>query len=101
MLIEEGSEETRENVLRNRGGNAKRQTSGDLAILSTKLLFRLRNECRYLPGIGEQKRSLRSEGDAIAGAIKKPDAEIVLQGFDLKGYGGLGKKKVFRCFTKI
>ncbi|MGA8343591.1 MAG: hypothetical protein WB781_16785 [Candidatus Sulfotelmatobacter sp.] len=101
MLVEESSEQSRENVLRNRGRNAERQLPGDVPVLGAKLLFRLGNEFRYLPGIGEQERSLRREGDAIAGAIKETDAEIVFESFDLKRYGGLGEEKVFRRLAKV
>jgi len=44
---------------------------------------------------------LRSKRDAIGGAIKEANAEIVFERFDLKGDGGLCEKKVFRRLAKI
>jgi hypothetical protein len=44
---------------------------------------------------------LRSNGDAIGGAIEKANAEIVFERFDLKRDGGLGEKEVFRRLAKI
>ena len=44
---------------------------------------------------------MRSKGDAIGGAIKEANAEIVFERFDLKRDGGLSKEKVFRRLAKI
>ena len=41
------------------------------------------------------------EGDAIAGAIEKANAEIVFEGLDLKRDGGLGEEKMFRGLAKV
>src|SRR5260370_41687592 len=101
MLVEKGPEQTRENVLRNRGRHSEGQLSGDLPILATKFLFRLGNECRYLFSVAEQEGSLRSKGDAIGGAIEEANAEIVFERFDLKRDGGLSKEKLFRRLAKI
>jgi hypothetical protein len=64
-------------------------------------LFRLGNECGYLLSVAKQERSLRSQGDAIGGAIKEANAEIVFERFDLKRDGRLSKEKVFRRLAKI
>jgi len=101
VLVEEGAQQARENVLCDGRGNAEGQPSGDLATIGTKLLFGLGNECRYLFSVAEQERPLWSEGDAIGGAIEKANTEIVFESFDLKRDGGLGEEKMFRGFAKI
>jgi hypothetical protein len=101
MLVEEGSEQAGENILRNRGGHAEGQISGDIAILRAELLLGLGNEGGYLLGVGEQEGSLRSQGNAIAGAIEETDAEIVFEGLDLERDGGLGEEKVFCRLAEV
>ena len=44
---------------------------------------------------------MRSEEDAITGAIEEADAEIVFEGLDLKRDGGLSEEEMFRGLTKI
>jgi hypothetical protein len=44
---------------------------------------------------------LRSEGDAIGGAVEKANTEVVLERFDLKRDCRLGEEKVFRRLAKI
>jgi len=101
MLFEKGSDQARENVLRDRGGDAERQLTGDFAILRTELLLGLGDDGRDFLGVDEKKGSLRSEGDAIAGAIEEANAEIVFERFDLERDGGLCEEKVFGCLAKV
>ncbi len=44
---------------------------------------------------------MRSKRDAIGGAIKEANAEIVFERLDLKRDRGLSKEKVFRRLAKI
>jgi hypothetical protein len=101
MLVEEGSQQARENVLRDGRGNSEGQLSGDFSILGSQVLFGFGNEYCYLLRVNEQERSLGSKGDAIGGAIEEAHAEIVFESFDLKRDGGLGEEKMFRGFAKI
>lgn len=54
MLSEEGSEQTRENVLSNSGGNSERKLSANRAIVAANLSLGLGGEGRKLVGVSEQ-----------------------------------------------
>ena len=101
MLGEKGSEQAGEYVLGNGCGDSQGQLARDLAVLGAHFLFGLENEGRDFSGVAQQKRALRSECNAVAGAIEEADAEIVFESFDLKGDGGLGEEKMFGRFAKI
>jgi len=101
MLVEKGSEQPRENVLCDRGGNSKRQFSGDLAIAGPQLSLGFRDEIGNLVGVAEQNQTLPSERDPASSAVEEPHPEIVFECFDLKRYGRLRKEEMFRGLAKV
>ena len=79
MFIDEGSEQAREHVLSDRCRRSQRQLSGDLPARSSKFSFCFGDDSRYILCVVEQEGSLRSEGDAIGGAVEKANTEVVLE----------------------
>ena len=101
MLVEEGTDETRKNVLGDRGGDAESEIAGGLAVIGGQLLFGFSGQRRDLFGVAEEGRSLRGEGDAIRGAIEETNSEIVLEGLDLERDGRLGQKQMLGGFAEV
>ena len=82
-------------------GNAEGEFAGELSIDRAESSFGFGCKFGDSDCITKKDRALRGEGDAVGGAVEETDAQIVLQGLDLKRDGGLGKKEVLRGFAKV
>ena len=49
-----------------------------------------------LPGIAEERRPFRRELDGTGGAPEQNGVQLLFQGMDLLGYGGLGDVQLLR-----
>ena len=100
MLVEEGTDETRKNVLGDRGGDTEGEVAGELPVVGCQLLFGFGGQGRKFFGVTEESRSLRGERDAVGGTIEEAGSEIVLEGLDLEGDRRLRQEQMLGGFTE-
>jgi len=100
MLAEEGSEQTRENILRDGGGNAEGEFAGEFAIAGAKGAFGVGDDGGDFFCAIEERGALAGEGSAAGGAVEEADAKVIFEGFDLQGYGGLGEEEMLGGFAE-
>src|SRR5208282_5614006 len=101
MLSEKCADETRQDVLRDGGGDAERKFAGELAIFGAEVPFGGGGESRDFPGVAQKNGTLGSENDTIGGAVEEAHTEIALESFDLECDGRLGKKQMLGGLAKI
>jgi len=87
--------------LRDGGGDANGQLSGNRAVGGAKGAFSLGDEGGEFIGVMQKDRALACEGDAAGSAIEEASAKIVFQGLYLQGDRGLGNKEMLGGFAKI
>ena len=64
-------------------------------------MLRLTGERGELLCVTQQDRPLRGKLDAVAGAVEEADTQIVFQGFDLQGDGGLSEEQLCGGFAEV
>jgi hypothetical protein len=63
-------------------------------------VLRLRHKLMHAPRVLKQHRARSGQSGVRPGAIEKLDAEIFLEGLDLKAYRGLRQIKLLGGFAK-
>lgn len=101
VLVEEGSDEARENVLSDGGGNAEGEFAGEVSGGVAEVLLGLGCKRGEFGGVTKQDLALRRERNAIGGTVEKADAEIVFEGLDLECDRGLGEEEMLGSFAEV
>ena len=101
MIGEKCADEPGQHVLRDGGGDAESESAGKFSVGGAEFLLGLGSQRGNFLSVAQEDGALRSEGNAMAGAVEEADAEIVLEGFDLQRDCGLAEKKMFRGFAEV
>ncbi len=94
------AEQTRQNVLRNRGGSAESEAAGMISGERSNFVLRTRHKLMHAPRVLKQHRTRSRQSGVRSGAVEELNAEFFFKCLDLQAYRRLRQVKLLGRLAK-